>query len=197
MEIKFKLTSEDYNSITWSIYKKSKKSKIIKTFVYTYIIIGELIIIKRCIADDNIKEAIMYTVVTFMIACAFTFLTTEKMLQKRTIMKITRQLKKGKNSKYLAEQKVIVENGKIRHIILNETFDMEIDEKSNIVVKDRYIYIYTNNHKEFKNRILFYCNVLVTPCIVIPIAAFNSSDEKKEFIKEITLQKEKDINNFI
>lgn len=137
----------------------------------------------------------MYTVVTFMIACAFTFLTTEKMQQKQITMKNTRQLKKGKNSKYLAEQKVTVENGKIKHIILNETFDMEIYGKANIVVKD--IYIYTNNHKEFKNRILFYCNVLVTPCIVIPIAAFNSSDEKEEFIKEITLQKGKDINNFI
>lgn len=187
MEVKFKLTSEDYNSITWSIYKKSKKSKIIKTFVYAYTIIGELIIIKRCIADDNIKEAIMYTMVIFMIACAFTFLTTEKMQQKRTTMKNTRQLKKEKNSKYLAEQKVVVENGKIRYTILNETFDMEIDEKANIVVKDRYIY--TNNHKEFKNRILLYCNVLVTPCIVIPIAAFNSSDEKEEFIKEITFKK--------
>ena len=66
---------------------------------------------------------------------------------------------------------------------------MEIDEEVNIVVKDGYIYIYTDNYKEFKNRILLYCNVLVTPCIVIPIAAFNSSDEKEEFIKEITLQK--------
>lgn len=187
MEVKFKLTSEDYNSITWSIYKKSKKSQIIKTFVYTYIIIGELIIIKRCIADDNIREAIMYTVVIFMIACAFTFLITEKMQQKRTIMKNARQLKKEKNSKYLAEQKIIVENGKIRHIVLNETFDMEIDEKVNIIVEDRYIYIYTNNRKEFENKILSYCNVLVTRCIVVPIAVFDSSAEKEAFIKEITL----------
>ncbi len=105
-------------------------------------IIALLLIIKLCLSDNNIKDAVMYTVVIFMMACAFKFLTTEKMQQKRTIMKNTRQLKKEKNSKYLAEQKVIVENGKIKHIILNETFDMEIDEKANIVVKDRYIYIY-------------------------------------------------------
>mgnify|MGYP000571352791 CR=1 FL=1 len=189
MEVKFKLTSEDYNSITWSIYKKSKKSKIIKTAVYGYLIIALLLIIKLCLSDNNIKDAVMYTMVIFMMACVFKFFTTEKMQQKRTIMKNTRQLKKEKNSKYLAEQKVIVEDGKIRHIILNEIFDMEIDEEVNIVVKDRYIYIYTDNYKEFKNRILLYCNVLVTPCIVIPIAAFNSSDEKEEFIKKITLQK--------
>lgn len=185
MEIKFKLSTEDYISIAWFLRNTSKKSKIINVIVYTYMIIVILFLINLSLSNNSVKGAILFTICILTMTSIYRFLTKDETQYKVTTRKTIELLKDKKNYKYLSEQKVNLLKGKITHSILNEKFSMEIDERTNILVKEEYIFIYTNNFKEFKNKILHYCNIPVTPCIVIPVTAFNSPDEKEEFIKEI------------
>ena len=68
------------------------------------------------------------------------------------------------------------------HTILNKKLVIKINTGSNIIIKENYIFIYSDT----KKRLLNYDMSLKAPCIVIPRSVFSSLCEEKEFIKNIT-----------
>lgn len=140
-------------------------------------IIALLFLINLSLSNNSVKGTIIFTICVFIIACIYWFLTKEERLQEVNSRKIIKLLKKENNSIYLSEQKVNLAEDKITHSILHKKFSMKIDERINLLVNEEFIFIYTNNFKELKKRILYYCNIPVTPCIVIPITSFTSDIE--------------------
>ena len=182
MGVKFKFTVEDYDAISFILGKMIKKTKLLDTIAYVGILISWIWLVYSCLSKNNTKSAIIYSVIIFIIAGVYAYLSKESMQKKITHIRNARLLKKKRYKIYISEQQVELKENTITHTILNKKLVIKTNTGSNIIIKENYIFIYSDT----KKRLLNYDMSLKAPCIVIPRSVFSSLCEEKEFIKNIT-----------
>ena len=182
MGVKFKFTVEDYDAISFILGKMIKKTKLLDTIAYVGILISWIWLVYSCLSKNNTKSAIIYSVIIFIIAGVYAYLSKESMQKKITHIRNARLLKKKRYKIYISEQQVELKENTITHTILNKKLVIKINTGSNIIIKENYIFIYSDT----KKRLLNYDMSLKAPCIVIPRSVFSSLCKEKEFIKNIT-----------
>ena len=182
MGVKFKFTVEDYDAISFILGKMIKKTKLLDTIAYVGILISWIWLVYSCLSKNNTKSAIIYSVIIFIIAGVYAYLSKESMQKKITHIRNARLLKKKRYKIYISEQQVELKENTITHTILNKKLVIKINTGSNIIIKENYIFIYSDT----KKRLLNYDMSLKAPCIVIPRSVLSSLCEEKEFIKNIT-----------
>ena len=183
MGVKFKFTVEDYDAISFILGKMIKKTKLLDTIAYVGILISWIWLVYFCLSKNNTKSAIIYSVIIFIIAGVYAYLSKESMQKKITHIRNARLLKKKRYKIYISEQQVELKENTITHTILNKKLVIKINTGSNIIIKENYIFIYSDT----KKRLLNYDMSLKAPCIVIPRSVFSSLCEEKEFIKNIKI----------
>ena len=182
MGVKFKFTVEDYDAISFILGKMIKKTKLLDTIAYVGILISWIWLVYSCLSKNNTKSAIIYSVIIFIIAGVYAYLSKESMQKKITHIRNARLLKKKRYRIYISEQQVELKENTITHTILNKKLVIKINTGSNIIIKENYIFIYSDT----KKRLLNYDMSPKAPCIVIPRSVFSSLCKEKEFIKNIT-----------
>ena len=182
MGVKFKFTVEDYDAISFILGKMIKKTKLLDTIAYVGILISWIWLVYSCLSKNNTKSAIIYSVIIFIIAGVYAYLSKESMQKKITHIRNARLLKKKRYKIYISEQQVELKENTITHTILNKKLVIKINTGSNIIIKENYIFIYSDT----KKRLLNYDMSPKAPCIVIPRSVFSSLCKEKEFIKNIT-----------
>ena len=182
MGVKFKFTVEDYDAISFILGKMIKKTKLLDTIAYVGILISWIWLVYFCLSKNNTKSAIIYSVIIFIIAGVYAYLSKESMQKKITHIRNARLLKKKRYKIYISEQQVELKENTITHTILNKKLVIKINTGSNIIIKENYIFIYSDT----KKRLLNYDMSPKAPCIVIPRSVFSSLCKEKEFIKNIT-----------
>lgn len=182
MEVKFKLKAEDYDAISFMLGKMIQRSKIVDTITYVYILISWIWVINSCLSNNNPQSAIIYSIIIFIMLCIYVFLSKDSMQKKITHIRNIRRLKQKKYKRYISEQQIELKEDTITHTILNDKLEIKINTNSNIIIKENYIFIYSNT----KKRLLHYDRSPKAPCVIIPRSVFSTLYEEKEFIKNIT-----------
>lgn len=182
MGFKFTLTVEDYDAISFMLGKMLKRSKIVDILAYGSVLIAWIWVINSCLSNNSPKSAIMYSIIIFIMVGIYAFLSKDSMQKKITHLRNARLLKKKEYKAFISEQQIELKEDTIIHTILNYKVEIKINANSNIIIKENYIFIYSDT----KKRILKYDRSPKAPCIVIPRSVFNTLDEEKEFMKNIT-----------
>ena len=94
MGVKFKFTVEDYDAISFILGKMIKKTKLLDTIAYVGILISWIWLVYSCLSKNNTKSAIIYSVIIFIIAGVYAYLSKESMQKKITHIRNARLLKK-------------------------------------------------------------------------------------------------------
>ena len=142
MGVKFKFTVEDYDAISFILGKMIKKTKLLDTIAYVGILISWIWLVYSCLSKNNTKSAIIYSVIIFIIAGVYAYLSKESMQKKITHIRNARLLKKKRYKIYISEQQVELKENTITHTILNKKLVIKINTGSNIIIKENYIFIY-------------------------------------------------------
>lgn len=182
MGIKFTLTVEDCDAIAFILSKMIKRSKVIDILAYGSVLIGWIWVVNLCLSNNSLKSAIIYSIIFFIMASIYAFLSKESIQKKITHIRHVRRLKKKNYQRYISEQQIELKEDTIIHTILNYKVEIKINANSNIIIKENYIFIYSDTTK----RLLNYDMSPKAPCIVIPRSAFNTLHEEERFIKNIT-----------
>ena len=97
------------------------------------------------------KRQIIYSVIIFIIAGVYAYLSKESMQKKITHIRNARLLKKKRYKIYISEQQVELKENTITHTILNKKLVIKINTGSNIIIKENYIFIYSDTKKRLLN----------------------------------------------
>ena len=182
MGFKFTFTVEDYDAISFMLGKMIKRSKIVDILAYGSVLIAWIWGVNLCLSNKSIKFAIIFSIIFFIMVSIYAFLSKDSMQKKITHMRHVRRLKKKNYQRYISEQQIDLKENTITHTILNNKLEVKINANLNIIIKESYIFIYS----DIKKRLLNYDMSPKAPCIVIPRSVFSSLCEEKEFIKNIT-----------
>lgn len=187
MEVKFKLTIEDYNAISSILGSMGNRRKIGDIVAYSCGAIVIICLIILSLAYNNIKWAVMSSLSVLIMLCIYTLISKEPTQQKVVNRMNVRASEKKKNHKYFCEQQINLKKDIITHTILNNKIEIKINSHSKIITKENYILFYSDTTK----RHLYFDMAPKTPCIIIPRSAFNTLSEEENFIKNITFNIER------
>ena len=87
MGVKFTLTVEDYDAISFILGKMIKKTKLLDTIAYVGILISWIWLVYFYLSKNDLKSAIIYSVIIFIIAGVYAYLSKESTQKKNNTHK--------------------------------------------------------------------------------------------------------------